>query len=206
MRDQSPPVKGAQRKARASEKASFRQLPDLLMVKNDLHPIGKVVKPHGVRGQIKVRYYGNDLAHFSQLREIFIEASPGRPQAYEVLKAVLQPPGLILRLKGVGRKEEVESLAGKEVLVRREFLSSLSEGEYYWFDILGMDVETEEGRHIGKVKEIFPTGANDVYGIEGKRREINLPATEEVIRHIDLEKRVITVHRLEGLWEEDDEI
>jgi len=56
------------------------------------------------------------------------------------------------------------------------------------------------------VKEIFPTGANDVYVVEGKRGEILLPATEEVIRSIDIKKRVMKVVRKEGLWEDEDEV
>jgi 16S rRNA processing protein RimM len=69
-----------------------------------------------------------------------------------------------------------------------------------------MNVETEKGKRIGRVKEIFPTGANDVYVVEGKRGEILLPATEEVIQSIDLQRGVLRVIRLEGLWEDEDEV
>jgi 16S rRNA processing protein RimM len=109
-------------------------------------------------------------------------------------------------LKGVEKREEVELLIGKEILMRRETLPDLKEGEYYWMDILGMVVETPEGKRIGEVKEIFPTGAHDIYVVEGKRGEILLPATEEVIQSIDREKGVIKVVRMEGLWEEEDEV
>jgi 16S rRNA processing protein RimM len=69
-----------------------------------------------------------------------------------------------------------------------------------------MVVETEKGKRIGRVREIFPTGANDVYVVEGKRREIFLPATEEVIQSIDIKKGRMKVIRMEGLWEEEDEV
>jgi len=69
-----------------------------------------------------------------------------------------------------------------------------------------MAVETEKGKRIGTVKKIFPTGAHDVYVVEGKRGEIFLPATEGVIQGIDRQRRVMTVVRMEGLWEEEDEI
>ena len=100
----------------------------------------------------------------------------------------------------------MESLIGKEVFVKKEVLPNLEEGEYYWMDLLGMSVETQEGKKIGRVKEIFATGANDVYVVEGKRGEIFLPATEEVILSVDREKGVMTVSRKEGLWEEEDEV
>ena len=130
----------------------------------------------------------------------------GRPEPYEILEAIPQPPRLILRLKGIEKIEEAEPLIGKEILIKKEVLPELGEKEYYWVDILGMKVETEEGKRIGKVKEIFTTGANDVYIVEGKRGEILLPAIEEVIQNIDLKRGVMKVVRMEGLWEDEDEV
>jgi 16S rRNA processing protein RimM len=173
---------------------------------NNLFPIGRVVKPHGIKGKMKVEYFGENLHRFSFYREVFIEAEKGRPAPYEVLEAIPQPPRLILQLKGIEKIEEVELLIGKEIFIKKEAFPALEEREYYWMDILGMKVETEEGKRIGRVKEIFPTGANDVYVVEGKRREILLPATEEVIQSVDLKGGVMKVIRLEGLWEDEDEV
>ena len=175
-------------------------------MEHTLCPIGRVVKPHGVRGKIKIDYFGTDPDGFPIYHRIFIKDNLGRPEPFEVLEVTPQPPRLILKLKEIERIEETEILIGKEILVRREDLPELKEGEYYWFEILGMTVETEGGRRIGTVKNIFPTGANDVYVIAGKRREIFLPAIEEVIRKVDCQRRVIRVARMEGLWEEEDEI
>ncbi len=175
-------------------------------MERDLLPIGRVVKPHGVKGKIKVDYFGEDLNRFSLYRQVYIKNQVGRLQTYEILEAIPQPPRLILRLKGVERREEVDPLVGKEILIKKRSLPSLQEGEYYWFDILGIEVETSEGKRIGRVKEIFPTGANDVYVIEGKKREIFLPATDEVIQSIDIKKGRMKVIRMEGLWEEEDEV
>jgi 16S rRNA processing protein RimM len=175
-------------------------------MEKDLLPIGRVVKPHGVKGKIKVDYFGEDLNHFPLYREVFIKDHVGRLQAYDILEAVPQPPRLILRLKGIERIEEVEPLVGREIFIEKRSLPDLKEGEHYWFEILGMVVETEKGKRIGKVREIFPTGANDVYVVEGKRREIFLPATEEVIQSIDIKKGRMKVIRMEGLWEEEDEV
>jgi 16S rRNA processing protein RimM len=175
-------------------------------MKKNLFPIGKVIKPHGVKGKVKVEYYGADLPSLSHYREIFIEDEQGRLESYEILESIPQPPRLIIHLKGIEKMEQAESLAGREIFVKKEALLELEEGEYYWVDILGLEVQTQEGKRIGKVKEIFPTGANDVYVVEGKRGEILLPATEEVIQGIDMKRRVMMVIRKEGLWEDEDEI
>jgi 16S rRNA processing protein RimM len=154
---------------------------------------------------MKVEYFGEDLGGFVSYREIFIKDEKGRPQSYEVLEASPQPPRLILRLKGIEKIEQAQPLVGKTILVKKEAFPGLEEGEYYWTDLLGMKVETPEGKRIGKVKEIFSTGAHDVYVVEGKRAEISLPAIGEVILGIDLGKRVMKVTRMEGLWEDADE-
>jgi 16S rRNA processing protein RimM len=175
-------------------------------MEKNLFPIGRVLKPHGIKGKMKVEYFGEDSHHFSLYRKVFIMGGKGRPEPYEILEAIPQPPRLILRLKGIEKIEEAEPLIGKEILIKKEGLPELGEKEYYWVDILGMKVETEEGKRIGKVKEIFTTGANDVYVVEGKRGEILLPAIEEVIQNIDLKRGVMKVVRMEGLWEDEDEV
>jgi 16S rRNA processing protein RimM len=173
---------------------------------NNLFPIGRVVKPHGIKGKMKVEYFGENLHRFSFYREVFIEGEKGWPERFEVLEAIPQPPRLILQLRGIEKIEEAELLLGREIFIKKEAFPALEEREYYWMDILGMKVETEEGKRLGRVKEIFPTGANDVYVVEGKRGEILLPATEEVIQSVDLERGVMKVIRLEGLWEDGDEV
>lgn len=175
-------------------------------MEKDLCPIGKVLKPHGVRGKVKIGYFGKDLEQFSLYRKIFIKDHFGKLESYEVLDVTLQPPRIIVQLKGIETFEETKHLIGKEIFVMRADLPESEEGEYYWFEILGMAVETEKGSRIGTVKAILPTGANDVYVVQGKRKEILLPATEEVIRDIDRSKGVMKVLRMEGLWEDEDEV
>ncbi len=171
-----------------------------------LVPIGKVVKPHGIRGRVILDYFSGDLQQFLRYREVIIEDRTGTPRIYEVLKATRQPPRLILTLKGIEKREDAEPLINGEVFVKKEALPDPEEGEYYWVDLLGLDVETEQGRCIGKLKEILPTRAHDVFVVEGKRREIFLPATEDVIKKVDRERGVVEVHWIEGLWEEEDEV
>ena len=168
--------------------------------------IGRGIKPPGVKGMMKVAYFGEEPDQIRLYREILIEDLKGNVKTYEILEAIPQPPRLILRLKGIERREEVEPLIGKELLIKRETLPVLEEGTYYWIELIGMAVETEEGKRLGRVKKIIPTGANDVLIVEGKRGEIFLPGTEEVIRSVDREKGVVKVNRMEGLWEAEDEV
>jgi 16S rRNA processing protein RimM len=81
----------------------------------------------------------------------------------------------------------------------KDIMEKLPEGEYYWHDIIGLDVYSEEGTYIGIVESVFPTGSNDVYVCRGEKREILLPAIADVIRKIDVNQGVMTVKLLEGL-------
>jgi 16S rRNA processing protein RimM len=202
-RSYPPPLKGGSRERRPPRKG--RPYPNRSMEKDYL-PIGRVVKPHGVAGKMKVKYFGQDLGQFSSYREVQIEDLNGRVRTYEVMEAAPHPPRIILRLRGIERIEDVLPLLGKDIAVRRDALPELEEGEYFWFEILGMVVKTDAGREIGTVKEILPTAAHDVYVVEGRKREIYLPATEEVIGSIDRGKGVMKVIWMEGLWEKEDEI
>jgi 16S rRNA processing protein RimM len=175
-------------------------------MEKSLLPIGRVIKTHGIKGRVKVEYFGEDLHRFSHYREIFIVGEKGKIEPYEMIETIPRPPGLILRLKGIEKIEQAESLIGKEIFIEKRALPELDVGEYYWVDILGMRVETQEGKKIGKVKEIFSTGAHDVYVVEGKRGEIFLPAIAEVIQSIDLKGGVMKVSRMEGFGEDEDEI
>ena len=171
-----------------------------------LVPIGRVIKPHGIKGRVKVEYFGEDLDRFLLYREVIIRDPTGRAQTFEVVEAVLQPPRIILTLKGIQTIEETEPLIDREILVPRETLPELAEDEVYWIDLLGMGVETEEGKRLGRVKTIFPTGAHDVFVVEGCRREICLPATAEVVKRVDRERSVVKVRWMKGLWEAEDEV
>lgn len=171
-------------------------------MKANLIPIGRVVKTHGVKGKVKVEYYGEDLQRFSLYRKIFIGQGKDKLEPYEVMESIPQPPRLILHLKGIEKVEEAKLFLGKEIFIEREDLPKLERGEYYWIDLLGLEVETMEGKRIGRVKEIFPTKAHDIYLIKRKGKEIFLPATEAVIQEVDLQKGVIKVNQIDEFLED----
>lgn len=102
-------------------------------------------------------------------------------------------------------REEAEQLRGAFLLVRVDQLAALGPGEYYAFQIVGLTVKTEDGRPIGKVSAVYPTGGNDVYGVErsrgGGRDEVLIPAVDHVILKIDLKRREMIIREMEGMFE-----
>ena len=104
-----------------------------------------------------------------------------------------------IKLEGIDNPETAGRLVGCRVLIPSERLEKLPDGEYYWKDIIGLEVRTVDGERLGNIDHIIETGSNDVYVCTGGEREILLPAIEDVIKTIDLEKRFMIVELLEGL-------
>jgi len=131
-----------------------------------------------------------------------LEDRDGHVQPYEIQEAKVHKKFISARLKGCEEIADAEKLIGASVLVKRGNLPPLEEGEYYWFEIIGMDVVTDDGRLLGRVETILPTGSNDVYLVQGSGREWLIPAIEEVIVRVDRDKGQMVIHPMEGLLEE----
>ncbi len=114
--------------------------------------------------------------------------------SYRILAARFQKNSLILNLAEVRTREEAERLAGKDIWIDPDRLPELPAGEYYWFQIVGLEVfRADTGGYVGKVKAIMPTPAHDVYVVQEKTAEYLIPAVAEVIISIDPEQGRILI-------------
>ncbi|MBW2039854.1 MAG: 16S rRNA processing protein RimM, partial [Deltaproteobacteria bacterium] len=152
-----------------------------------------------------IEYFNPEDPHFfSRYQMIYLQGEEETPRPYRPIKVRPQKKFILAKLDGVWTREEAESLKGDWVLVDSEKLPPLGEDEYYWYEILGMQVFTEKGGDVGEVKEIFPTKSNDVYVVRKGEKEFLIPAIKDVIVEIDKDTRKMVIHPLEGLLEEDD--
>lgn len=161
--------------------------------------LGRVSGAQGIRGAIKVRADAEaattDPEVFSALGEVWIGG-----QSYQVLEAGRLKTQVILRLAGIDTRNQAEALVGLEVQGDRRRFPPLPEGEYYWFQVLGLPVvDVSDGALLGYLEEIIPTLAHDVYVVRAGDREVLLPAMEDVIVEINLEEGVIKASPPEGL-------
>ena len=167
--------------------------------------IGRVSKPHGLHGEIRIEYFNLEDPHlFSRYQMIFLKGDEGNPQPYRPLTVRPHKNFILAHLEGIRTKEEAEQLRGQAVLIDSAELPPLEQDEYYWQDILGMRVVTEKGEDVGKVTEILPTGSNDVYVVQKGEKEFLIPATKDVIIAIDTAVRTMVIRPLKGLLQEDD--
>lgn len=163
---------------------------------DDLIEIGHVIGAHGVRGQVKV---------FSQTspRENILTYSPwiidhsGQQQVTEV-RGKRQGKNVIATLSEVTDRNTAEALGGARIMIQRSQLPQLAQGDYYWSQLIGLQVINQEGIMLGVVDQMMETGANDVLVVQGDRERLIPYVMQDVIVSIDLQNEQIVVD-----WKED---
>jgi 16S rRNA processing protein RimM len=166
--------------------------------------VGRVRRPHGIRGEVRVEILTDYPERLVQRDSLYL-AHPQSPDNVEryPLESVRPHKGILLiKLGGCDDRDAAEELRGMLVQIPLEEAVPLEEGEYYYFQLMGMDVETEAGEWLGRVADVVEGGAHDVYIIHGPRGEILLPAIEDVILELDIEREKMVVHLLPGMLEE----
>ena len=160
--------------------------------------IGRIVRPHGVRGEVAVVVLTDFSERFDSIEVVYLGDSL-KAEAWQVTAARWHKAGVLLSLRGCEDRTAAERLRGLLVQVPIEEAMSLPEGEYYPYELIGLDVATVEGEDLGRISEILFTHANDVYVVIGPRGQILLPAIADVIVHVDLDEGQIVVRLMEGL-------
>ncbi|MDO9529549.1 MAG: ribosome maturation factor RimM [Syntrophales bacterium] len=165
----------------------------------DLFEIGKIVKPHGLGGRMKVILYLESNTILESLKEVYVGLEKQETNLKKIKNIKISKKHFLLELEGVENIVAASALVGCQVLVPSEKLEKLSGDEYYWRDIIGLEVVTEDGEIIGRVESILPTGSNDVYVCTSEEKEILLPAIADVVRKIDIKNGRMVVRLLKGL-------
>lgn len=169
--------------------------------------VGRVTGAHGLRGNLSVRTFGGDPDHLLHSPTVLLAQSEDDPAAesFEVIRVFGGRKGEVrITLAGVEDRTAAEGLRGRLVCIDAGCLTSLEEGEYYSYQLVGCRVETDAGTPIGTVVEIWSTGAPDVLVVaddQGKQHLI--PAAEGLLREVDIEGRRIVVELVPGLLGDD---
>jgi 16S rRNA processing protein RimM len=165
--------------------------------------VGQVAGAHGIRGEIKVNILTDDPERFGRLSRVWLGRDEEEPVPWPLEGYRLHHGRALLKLEGCDNRTLAESLRAHLVLVPLEEAIPLEEDEYYEHQIIGLGVWTSSGERLGEIEEILYTGANEVYIVrsdEPGRKEILIPAIEEVVLEIDLEAGRMTIEPLAGLF------
>ena len=165
--------------------------------------VGKVLKPQGVRGEVKISPYTEDLSRFKKMKYLIIESTGAK---LNVLSVRVDNMFAYVKLDGVNDRNMAETLRDEIVSIDRQDAVKPKEGHYYLVDLIGCQVVLEN-KVVGVVREILQYGAADVYVLDTNAGELMFPAGDGVITKVDVESKQIYVDktRFEEVTVVDDE-
>lgn len=173
----------------------------------DAHPtadqlllVGTLTTAHGVHGQIKLAA----LTSPERLRRVKTVYVGANATSYQLQRVAEQKPGhLIVSLGGVGSREAADALRGQEMFIAESDAEPLAADEYFLHDLPGLRVDTTSGEHIGVVREVIETGANEVLVVtRPEGGEALIPMIHDVVKRLDLAGGVVEIEPLPGLLDE----
>lgn len=147
--------------------------------------IGKLGAPHGIRGELRVIPLTDFPERFENLKQVYVEDA-----LLDIESVKYHKQFVIIKFKQCPVREEAARLTGRLIYIDKKDAVPLEEGEYYTFDIIGLEVFDVDGNTLGNVTEVLKTGSNDVYVVsqKGQAKQLLVPALKAVVREIDIEK------------------
>lgn len=163
--------------------------------------LGKLRRAHGVKGEIPLELYTQMLELLVPGSTIFV-GEDYRPLTIETTR--WKQELLLIKFSGIHDRSEVTELTNELVYVRTSQLPPLPAGDFYYHELIGLNVYEPDGHHLGVLVQILETGANDVYLIENEAgEEVLIPATEEMILDIDPDQEKMIVAKMDWYGEGD---
>jgi 16S rRNA processing protein RimM len=161
--------------------------------------IGRIVRAHGVRGEISVTVLTDFPERFETLEWVYVgdefEAQPFRLEKYRWHKK-----NILLTLADITNRTQAEQLQGQFVQVPVGEAVPLADGDYYLYQLIGLQVITSTGELLGTIDNVIETGANDVYVVKNNtQNELLIPAIADVIKSVDLDKGQVIIELIDGL-------
>lgn len=159
--------------------------------------VGRVAKPHGIRGEVRVELLTDLPERFKWLKAIYV--GEHKPRLVDIESVRFHQGFVLLKLAGYPTRTEAELLRGELLQVPESEAIPLDEGEYFLFQLAGLQVFTEQGEFVGRISDILETGANNVFVIDGQDQQFLVPDIPEVIASIDIENKRMEIRPIPGL-------
>jgi 16S rRNA processing protein RimM len=162
--------------------------------------LGKVIRPHGLNGLLRIISYSGSKESFLNAGTLFLKPEKAGLSEHKLTSITTHKNAFLLRLNGVDTLDVAETYRGAEILIRKDTLRRESDDEYFWFELIGLEVYLDSGQFIGKLHEIINTGSNDIYIVKEGNKEFLIPAIHGIVLKVDLEnKKIVIADNIEGL-------
>jgi 16S rRNA processing protein RimM len=154
--------------------------------------LGTVTKPHGIRGELKVRPYTETSGNFIHYRQLYLSAEDGQSKVpYTKVQARTSGNAVLLKLKEVETRDQAEQHAGMQIWVPCSELPEVKEDEFYLYTLEGKQAYTKDGLPLGTVSGLLCTSGQDIMVIQASQDEFLVPVVREFIVVIDQEKVIL---------------
>ena len=170
----------------------------------DLIAIGQILKPFGIKGDVRVRSLSDVPGRFESLKQATLVAPSGRAMATAVTRVRPDRGAYVVGFEAFSTPEAAAEFRGGWVKIPRGDTPPLPEHQYYEFDLIGMTVMDDTGRTLGTLEDILETGSNPVFVVRADGREWLIPGTREVVASIEVERRLMRIIPLPGLLDDTD--
>ena len=170
---------------------------DKMTEKLTVFRIGQIVNTQGLKGEVRVYPYTDDINRFDELEYFYIDKNLNNK--YEVERVRYKGNMVIMKIKDIDSIELAEKLKTKNMYIGREQGRELDEGEFFVSDLIGLDVFTVDGEKVGVLKDVLQHAINDVYVVSSGEKEYLIPSIEKFVPTIDLDQNKMIIDPIKGM-------
>lgn len=162
-------------------------------MRKDYFYIAEILRPHGIKGELKIKSHSEDIDNFMQVRQLYIKENSGYyPIAVEGFR--LHSGDILIQLQNVYDRSAAERYRGVSLYIAREDASPLAEGEFYISDIIGLPLTDRQGNSLGTLQDVLTSYATNIYQVKTPQGMMLFPAIDSVFSEVNLEKGVIVLN------------
>lgn len=168
---------------------------------DDFVLVGRVVKPHGLHGEVLVKVLSDNPSRFDAGAQLLVGKDPGSADLMEVASARVNQDRLLLQFAESSSLEDAELLRDLMIFVGRDALEELGDGEFWEHELIGLSVVHRNGEVLGTLGEVIDRPAQDLWSIQTPRGDVLFPAAQPLVVSIDVEGGTIVIDPPEGLFD-----
>lgn len=172
-----------------------------MVIQAETVTVGQIERAFGVKGEVKVRSLTDVPGRLEALTNVTLAGKHGGIMETTVTHVRRAGPSFIVGLAGLTNPEDAGLWRGALLQVPRGTVPLLPDGQYYECDLVGLAVQTDQGKPLGVLEQIWESPGNHIFVVRQGSKEILIPAAKELVAGVDLEQRVMTVRLIEGLDE-----
>jgi 16S rRNA processing protein RimM len=163
--------------------------------------IAHVARSHGTQGELRVQPLTHSPERFNTLENVWIGTTDAEARKFEVERVRRSGCHVILKLSSVDTRSDADRLRNQFVFVQEQDAVPPPRGSYFVHEVIGLDVRTDEGKTVGQIVDVLTLPANDAWVVRTNGTDVLIPAVKAIIKDVDLKRRTVVIHALEGLFE-----